>query len=105
MQLGRPTRPNRGSVQPEDTLIIHSLISLHTLIVIDIHACMQAHLDIHVWSMYTDKTIKALVPSYMQCQRQQKLVLSEPVVFKPLLFSVHVIMMMMTKRMKVQVRV
>ena len=26
---------------------------------------MHKHLDIHLWSTYTDKTIEALVPSYM----------------------------------------
>ena len=56
---GVQSKPNRGSVQPEDRLIIHSLISLITLIVIDICACMHKHLDINLWSTYTDITMKA----------------------------------------------
>ena len=84
------SRPNLivDSVQPEDTLIIHSLISLHTRIMID------KHLYIHLWSQPTDRTMQALLPPCMQCQRQQKLEPGEPEVLR-LAFLVHV--MTMTK--------
>ena len=54
-ELGRPDLIV-DSAQPEDTLIIHSLISLHTLIMID------KHLYVHLWSQHTDRIMHALLP-------------------------------------------
>lgn len=54
-ELGRPDLIV-DSAQPEDTLIIHSLISLHTLIMLD------KHLYVHLWSQHTDRIMHALLP-------------------------------------------